>query len=48
MLREKSRPTRLAWSDLEIKSVLGTGSFGCVRLVRTPRALRTARPARID
>ena len=33
MLREKSRPARIMWDDLQIKSVLGTGSFGRVRFV---------------
>ena len=32
-LREMSRGPRMDWNDLEMRAVLGVGSFGCVRLV---------------
>lgn len=31
-LREASRPPRVPWDALELRAVLGIGSFGCVRL----------------
>ena len=32
-LKEKSRGPRIGWDELDMRAVLGMGSFGCVRLV---------------